>query len=203
MVHLQCICGAHVSHGRLEIFLPHRHQCGLEIHVGRMRDSLTLPPSQQRHPVLMNAIFLWSCYVSRPGPLSQHESHYLSRALEGLNDAMQYADKIIDVIQGSCLISMYFLSNGRVLEGSYHANAAASLSVQWGLHGGIPNAPSLGFSDPVSSCKLESHRCIIVVGASPRSHATTTCCWMGGIMVATSALVSLYSWVDPPKWHSI
>ncbi|KIM78836.1 hypothetical protein PILCRDRAFT_576092 [Piloderma croceum F 1598] len=148
----------------LEIFLPHRHQCGLEVHIGRMRDSLTLPPSQQRHPILMNAIFLWSCYVSRPGPLSQHESHYLSRALEGLNDALQYPDKIIDVIQGSCLLSMYFLSNGRVLEGSYHANAAASLSVQWGLHGGISNAPNLGFSDPISSCKLEPPRDAIEAG---------------------------------------
>lgn len=132
--------------------------------MGRMRDSLTLPPSQQRHPVLMNAIYLWSCYVSRPGPLSQHESHYLARALEALNDAMQYADKIIDVIQGSCLLSIYFLSNGRVLEGSYHANAAASLSVQWGLHGGISNAPNLGFSDPVSSCKLEPPRDAIEAG---------------------------------------
>jgi hypothetical protein len=103
----------------------------------------------------MNAIFLWSCYISRPEPLSQHESHYLSKALEGLNDAIQCPDKIIDVIQGSCLLSLYFLSNGRVLEGSYHANAAASLCIQWGLHGGISNAPNLGFSDPVASCKLD------------------------------------------------
>jgi hypothetical protein len=161
---LQYASIAHITRIRLEIFLPHRHQCGLEIHVGRIRDSLTLPPSQQRHPVFMNAIFLWSCYVSRPGPLSEHEPHYLSHALEGLNDAMQYADKVIDVIQGSCLLSMYFLSNGRVLEGSYHANSAASLSVQWGLHGGISNAPSVGFSDPVSSCKLDPPRDAIEAG---------------------------------------
>ncbi|KZP34452.1 hypothetical protein FIBSPDRAFT_906516 [Athelia psychrophila] len=148
----------------LEIFLPHRHQCGLEIHVGRLRDSLTLPPVQQRHPALMNAIYLWSCFVSRPAPLSQHESHYLSRALEGLNDAMQYADKVVDVIQGSCLLSMYFLANGRVLEGSYHANAAAALCFQWGLHGGISNAPSLGYSDPVAECKLDAPKDPIEAG---------------------------------------
>lgn len=112
----------------------------------------------------MNAIYLWSCYVSRPGPLSQHESHYLSRALEGLNDAVQYADKVVDVIQGSCLLAMYFLSNGRVLEGSYHANAAASLCIQWGLHGGISNAPTLGYCDPVAACKLEPPKDAIEAG---------------------------------------
>jgi hypothetical protein len=104
--------------------------------MGRLKESLSLPISEQRHPVLMNSIFLWSCYVSRPGPLSQHESHYLARALEALGDALQFRDKVIDVIQASCLLSMYFLSNGRMLEGGYHASAAASLAIQCGLHRG-------------------------------------------------------------------
>src|SRR4051794_23647565 len=62
----------------LNIFSSYHRQCGLEIHMGRLRDSLTLPATQQRHPVLINAIFLWSCYMSRPSPLSQHEPHYLA-----------------------------------------------------------------------------------------------------------------------------
>jgi hypothetical protein len=37
---------------------------------------------------------------------------------------------------------VYFLSNGRALEGSYHANAAASLAIQCGLHGAIINRSS-------------------------------------------------------------
>ena len=149
---------------RLEIFLPHRHQCGLEVHVGRIRDSLSLPPSQQRHPVLMNAIFLWSCFLSRPGPLSQSESHYLSRALTSLHEGVQQVNKIIDVIQGSCLLSLYLLACGRVLEGCYHASAAASLCMQWNLHGGISNVPTLRFSDPVASCKLEPPKDAIEAG---------------------------------------
>jgi hypothetical protein len=117
----------------LDIFSPHRHQCGLEIDMGRLRENANLPASEQRHPVLMNAIFLWSCYVSRPGPLCQHENHYLTRALDALGDALRHADKVVDVVQASCLLSLYFLSNGRMLEGGYHASTAASLAVQFGL----------------------------------------------------------------------
>ncbi|KAI0076132.1 hypothetical protein K474DRAFT_1684991 [Panus rudis PR-1116 ss-1] len=122
------------SFTRLEIFLPHRHQCGLELHPGRLRESLTLPPSEQRHPVLMNSIYLWACYLSRPGSLCEHEQLYLSRALAAVNDAIPNSSKVVDFIQASCLLSIYFLSNGRLLEGSYYASAAASLSIQWGLH---------------------------------------------------------------------
>ncbi|KAI0088107.1 hypothetical protein BDY19DRAFT_994517 [Irpex rosettiformis] len=118
----------------LEFFLPHRHQCGLELHVGRLRESLQRPLSDQRHPVLMNAIYLWACYLSRPGPLSEHEQLYLSRALSAMSDALSNPSKVIDLIQASCLLSVYFLSNGRLLEGSYYASSAASLAIQWGLH---------------------------------------------------------------------
>ena len=103
--------------------------------MGRLRESLSLPPSKQRHPVLMNAIYLWACFMSRPEPLCQHEEHYLQRSLEALPDGLQLPDKVIDVIQASCLLSMYFLANGRLLEGSYHASAAAALTTQTDLGG--------------------------------------------------------------------
>ncbi|KAJ7502505.1 hypothetical protein B0H11DRAFT_640842 [Mycena galericulata] len=118
----------------LEIFSPHRHQCGLEIHMGRLRESLNGPRAEQRHPVLMNAIFMWACFISRPEPLSQHEEHYLNQTLDALREALRDGDKTIDIVQASCLLSTYFLANGRILEGSYHASAAAALAVQCGLH---------------------------------------------------------------------
>ncbi|KAI0948956.1 hypothetical protein AcW1_008687 [Taiwanofungus camphoratus] len=118
----------------LEIFLPHRYQCGLDIHIGRLRESIGLPSSEQRHPVLMNSIYLWACYLSRPGSLSDHEALYLSRALTAMSDAVQYPSKVIDMIQASCLLSVYYLSNGRLFEGNYHATVAASLTIQFGLH---------------------------------------------------------------------
>ncbi|EGO00414.1 hypothetical protein SERLA73DRAFT_73137 [Serpula lacrymans var. lacrymans S7.3] len=139
----------------VDIFSPHRHQCLLGIHVGRLRESFSRTSREQRHPVLANAIFLWACYISRPGPLSQHEAHYLDRALEALNNAIRSPNNLLDVIQASCLISMYFLSNGRALEGSYHANAAATLAVQCGLHGGIVGGSAFGASGANASFKLD------------------------------------------------
>ncbi|OBZ70760.1 hypothetical protein A0H81_09288 [Grifola frondosa] len=128
----------------LEIFLPHRHQCGLELHVGRLRDSLSLPSSEQHHPVLMNSIYLWACYLSRPGSLSDNEPLYLSRALAAVSDALHYPTKAIDLIQALCLLSIYYMSNGRLFEGSYYCAMAASLSIQCRLHqiGSDEMAPS-------------------------------------------------------------
>jgi len=119
----------------LDIFAPHSRQCGLDIHMGRLKETLCAPASEQRHPVFMNAIYLWACFISRPEPLCQHEEHYLQHSLDALPEALRSNDKVIDVIQASCLLSLYFLANGRLLEGSYHASAAASLAVQTGLNG--------------------------------------------------------------------
>lgn len=93
-----------------------------------------MPPTERRHPVLMNAIFLWSCFLSRPGSLSQHEQHYLSRAQDSLSDALTQSNRIVDVIQASCLLSKYLFACGRLVEASYHASAAATLAVHVGLH---------------------------------------------------------------------
>ncbi|KAG2365372.1 hypothetical protein BDR07DRAFT_1374335 [Suillus spraguei] len=138
----------------VDVFFSHCRQSLLGLHMGRLRESFTRPVMEQHHPVLTNAIFLWACYISRPGPLSTHESHYLSRALDSLSDALQYQNRLLDVIQASCLLSVYFLSNGRALEGSYHANAAASLAIQCGLHGAITNR-SFETTASISPFKLD------------------------------------------------
>jgi hypothetical protein len=123
-----------LSHMLLDIFAPHRHQCALDLHMDRLRSNVFLPLNEQRHPALMNSIFLWACFVSRPQALSGNEEHYLNLTLDGINDALRSGDRLLDVIQASCLIAKYFLANGRYLEGSYHIGAAASLAVQCGLH---------------------------------------------------------------------
>ncbi|KIK69431.1 hypothetical protein GYMLUDRAFT_237225 [Collybiopsis luxurians FD-317 M1] len=131
----------------LDIFSPHRHQCGLGIHMGHLRESLTLPPSEQRHPALMNSIYLWACFVSRPKPLSQHEDMFLAQALDGVRDGLRQGDKLLDVIQASCLLSLYFLANGRLVEGSFHASAVAALAVQCGLQTAVSSSANGGGGD--------------------------------------------------------
>jgi hypothetical protein len=104
------------------------------LHIERLRNSLRNPAEEQRHPVLMNAIFLWACYFSRTPTLSQHEPLYLSRATEAFHGWLRAPTKVVDVIQGCCLISQYFMVNGRVMEGGHYASSAVALALQWGLH---------------------------------------------------------------------
>ncbi|KAI0319005.1 hypothetical protein OF83DRAFT_1055743 [Amylostereum chailletii] len=118
----------------LDIFLPHAQQVGFDCHAERLRNSLHLPMEEQRHPALMNAIYLWACFLSRPQSLSQHEPLYLTRATEAFNDALQHMSKLVDVVQACCLLSLYMLTNGRLAEGSYYSSTAATLATQWGLH---------------------------------------------------------------------
>jgi hypothetical protein len=119
---------------RLETFIPHRDQLLFGLHVERLRNSLRNPAEEQRHPVLMNAIFLWACYFSRTPTLNQHEPLYLSRAIEAFHSWLRSPTKVVDVIQGCCLISQYFMVNGRVMEGGHYASSAVALALQWGLH---------------------------------------------------------------------
>ncbi|KAJ8488647.1 hypothetical protein ONZ51_g3435 [Trametes cubensis] len=143
-----------LDHILLEIFIPHRHQCGLDIHVGRLRDSLGLSPEEQHHPVLMNAIYLWACYLSRSGSLGQYEQLYLSRTLAALSDAMQYMSKALDLIRACCMLSVYYLSNGRLLEGSYYSAAACTLAVQCRLHQISPEGRSMNLDGWDASFEL-------------------------------------------------
>jgi len=148
----------------MDIFAPHRHQCGLDIHFGRLRESLTRPLIEQRHPALMNAIYLWACFVSRPEPLCQHEDHYLELALKEIPDALRGAN-IIDIIQASCLLSLYFLANGRHMEGGYHASAATSLAMQSGLGDRETHIPQIyGYGETGESFELKPLRSDVRAG---------------------------------------
>ncbi|PFH46607.1 hypothetical protein AMATHDRAFT_69484 [Amanita thiersii Skay4041] len=122
-----------LDHILLDIFVQHQHQCGLDIHIGHSQCHVGQLISKRRHSSLMNAMYLWACFISRPDPLSQHEEYFLEVALKEISDGLRTVDNILDVIQASCLISIYFLANARFLEGGYHASAAASLAVQCGL----------------------------------------------------------------------
>lgn len=142
----------------MEIFAPHRHQCGLEVNLGRLRDSLNKPLSEQPHPSLINAIYLWACFVSRPEALCQHEDYFLTQALEAHRDGLRSGSQILDVIRASCLLATYFFANGRVIEGSYHASAAAALAVQCGLHAGVSDSSDSWLSDSSEPFDLKPHK---------------------------------------------
>ncbi|KAJ3519680.1 hypothetical protein NM688_g9266 [Phlebia brevispora] len=118
----------------LDTFLAHRHQCAFDVHVGRFKASLSLPPPQRPHPALMDAIYLMACFYSPSPHLSALQPHFLQLALSGISSSLQQSDRLLHIVQASCLIAIYFFSRGRTLEGYYHSSTAARLAVSLGLH---------------------------------------------------------------------
>lgn len=121
---------------RIDIFLPHSKQCGFEIHVERLRASLdgTIVDQSPPHPALMNAIYLLGCHFSHSPDLSTHEPHFLTRALSGISTALEHSDRLVNIVQASGLLAVYFFSKARLLEGYYHSTSACRLAVALGLH---------------------------------------------------------------------
>ncbi|KAI0831646.1 hypothetical protein BC628DRAFT_1311331 [Trametes gibbosa] len=118
----------------LDIFFAHRHQCAFDVHIGRFKAALLLPAAQKPHPSLVDAVYLLACYFSRSSVLTALEPHFLKRSLRGIADALQNSDRIVHVLQASCLLAAYFFWHGRTLEGYYHSSIAARLAVGLGLH---------------------------------------------------------------------
>ncbi|KAI0628741.1 hypothetical protein C8Q77DRAFT_1238016 [Trametes polyzona] len=118
----------------LDIFFAHRHQCSFDMHIGRFKAALLLPTAQKPHPSLVDAIYLLGCYFSRSQTLNALEPYFLKRSLRGIADALQNSDRIVHVLQASCLLAVYFFWHGRTLEGYYHSSIAARLAVGLGLH---------------------------------------------------------------------
>ena len=107
------------------------------------------PPGQRDHFVesLITTVCLWGCRLARNATLSTFESALLARAVHLLSGSLFLANTearghgIIGVIQAEVLLSNYFFSLGRFLEGRYHCSAAASLAISCQLNvlGGEPN----------------------------------------------------------------
>lgn len=118
----------------LDIFFAHRHQCSFDVHIGRFKAALLAPTARKPHSSLVDAVYLLACYFSRSPSLTALEPYFLKRSLRGIADALQNTDRIVQVLQASCLLAVYFFWHGRTLEGYYHSSIAARLAVGLGLH---------------------------------------------------------------------
>ncbi|KAF8823735.1 hypothetical protein HHX47_DHR9000380 [Lentinula edodes] len=121
----------------LELFIAHRHQCWFFSDTTRL-DILSNGESivgvSEPHPALMNALYLLACHFSRSPYFSELESTFLTRALREITVALDNQDRLVDVVQASSLLAIYFYANSRILEGYCHSFSAARLAVGLGLH---------------------------------------------------------------------
>lgn len=84
----------------------------------------------------MSTVYLWGIHISRSDFYRNHESTFLSRALQHTANALSgnHPQKVLHALQSEILLAYYFFRNGRFLEGKYHSSAAASLAISCGLN---------------------------------------------------------------------
>jgi hypothetical protein len=68
------------------------------------------------------------------------------------------SDLALEVIIATSLVALYLYSCGRLLEGKYHADAAASLTLASNLHQLPPIGISSSFSPPNAASQADKHR---------------------------------------------
>lgn len=125
----------------INIFLRHRHQFSFEGDISRFDESVPAALFRpEPHPALMNAIYLLGCHFARSPYYSGLEPIFFNNALTEITLALDSSDRLVDIIETSCLLAVYLYINSRFLEGYCHAFSAARLAVGIGLHQ-IASAP--------------------------------------------------------------
>ncbi|KAG9124829.1 hypothetical protein FRC07_010087 [Ceratobasidium sp. 392] len=118
----------------LGIFLPRRWEVGTEIDVGRLWASLSQPLASQPHPCFLNGMYLVACSLSGDKALEDLEPVFLAKARKGMEVSLVQGDRLIDFIRASSLVSFYYYSKGRLLEGHHLSSTTARFMIACGLH---------------------------------------------------------------------
>ncbi|KAG8715639.1 hypothetical protein FRC09_016457 [Ceratobasidium sp. 395] len=118
----------------LDIFLPRRWEVGTEIDDKRLWASLSQPPANQPHPCFLNGMYLVACSFSGEKALEDLESVFLAKARKGMEVSLVQGDRLIDFIRASSLVSFYYYSKGRLLEGHHLSSTTARFMIACGLH---------------------------------------------------------------------
>lgn len=128
---------------RLTVFMGHRHQAHFDYIGSRLIQTLSQPSSSsptstsappRPHPCLINSIYLFASHFSRSATIAQYDALFLARARLGMQAAIAAEDRLLDVIQAGCLVSLYLYFKSRVLEGYMLGGAVSRLAISVGLH---------------------------------------------------------------------
>ncbi|TRM59828.1 hypothetical protein BD626DRAFT_461896 [Schizophyllum amplum] len=115
----------------LNIFIAHRHQCWFDGDISRFNHA---SPDREPHPALWNAVYLLGCHYAQSPYFAEWEPVFFSHTLREITVALDSSDRLVDVVQASCLLAVYLYANARALEGYCHSFSAARLAVGLGLH---------------------------------------------------------------------
>ncbi|KAF7332915.1 Transcriptional activator protein acu-15 [Mycena venus] len=125
----------------VDAFFGNFSQVGFFLDVAAFRHSalLAVPfnSCQRPLPVLLTAVCAWG---SRFSPALRHpvynEDAFLVYTLQNMNHNLDgdHPKRVLHSIQAHVLVSLYYFTLGRPMEGIYHSNAAVSLALSAGLH---------------------------------------------------------------------
>ena len=87
-----------------------------------------------RHPALMNAIYLIACHFSQSPRFAGLESYYFKEVSTAIAAGLEHSDRLTDIVSASCLVAVYHYVNGRAMEGYRHAFSAVQLAIFLCLH---------------------------------------------------------------------
>jgi hypothetical protein len=124
----------------MDNFLLNASQFGFFLNVSHFRSACVLPfplgHPYRPSPALLSTVYLWGFHLSQSDALRDHESTFRSRALQHTSNALSssHPQMFLHALQAEILLASYFFRNGRLLEGKYHSNAAASLTISGGLY---------------------------------------------------------------------
>lgn len=145
---------------RLDAFYSQCHLFGMFLVPDRFYQSflLPLPIGHLSRPTaaLLNVVYLWGVHLSPSSPGIYDESGFLRSTLYHLSEDLSgsHPYKVMHTIQAEILLSYYYLKDGKLLEGSYHANAAMSLSLSAGLNKNLAAEEMTSVSNQASAITL-------------------------------------------------
>ncbi|KAJ7708087.1 hypothetical protein B0H17DRAFT_1031701 [Mycena rosella] len=132
---------ADVIEGLVDTFLAHFSQVGFFLDSGVFRHSalLSFPFGHYNRPspALLSAVYMWGSRLSQAPPHPVYnEDAFLACTLQNIHQDLggQHPQRVMHGIQAELLLSLYYLTLGRPVEGIYHSSAAVSLAISSGLH---------------------------------------------------------------------
>lgn len=121
-------------------FLGKFQQVGFFLHHTTFRQSalqsLPFGHYSRPSPALLSAVYLWGSRLSPTRHDIYNEDAFLVCTLQNIHQDLggHHPQRVLHGLQAEILLSLYYLTLGRPVEGIYHLSAAVSLTVSAGLH---------------------------------------------------------------------
>ncbi|KAK6969177.1 transcriptional activator protein acu-15 [Favolaschia claudopus] len=157
----------------VDTFLNNFTHVGFFLDPSSFRQSALLPFQfghyDRPSPALLSVVYMWGSRLSHaPRHTVYNEDAFLVCTLQNIHQDLggNHPHRVIHAIQAEVLLSLYYLTLGRPVEGIYHSSAAVSLAISANLH--LIKSPHHLVVDQPCFGVLESN-------FSPPAHAREEC----------------------------